>query len=348
MKIGEVIRKYRKEKDLTQEQMANYLGVSAPAVNKWENGNTFPDISLLAPIARLLGITTDQLLSYREDLTDQEIGRILTCLSEKVRQEEYEQVFAWAEEKILEYPNCEKMILAMAQILDSYRDITGVLESSRYDGKIHEFYMRAFNSKDPDISQAAAAALFHFSLSKKEYETARNYLEKIPENTVNPKRLQAILNQKEGKRAEAYEAYERLLFSGYGDISWALNGIYALALEENDIRKAEKIVEKQKALAELLEMGRYMEASPGLELAILKKDKETVIEIMTDLVHSIKNMDEFKNSELYEHMKFSNAGKEQVIFMLLKGLEEDVSIEFLRDDKRYRMLVRELKHMLEN
>lgn len=40
MKIGEVIRKYRKEKDLTQEQMANYLGVSAPAVNKWENGDS--------------------------------------------------------------------------------------------------------------------------------------------------------------------------------------------------------------------------------------------------------------------------------------------------------------------
>lgn len=38
MKIGEIIRKYRKEKNLTQEEMANRLGVTAPAVNKWENG----------------------------------------------------------------------------------------------------------------------------------------------------------------------------------------------------------------------------------------------------------------------------------------------------------------------
>lgn len=38
MQIGQVIRKYRKEQNLTQEEMANRLGVTAPAVNKWENG----------------------------------------------------------------------------------------------------------------------------------------------------------------------------------------------------------------------------------------------------------------------------------------------------------------------
>lgn len=51
MKTGEVIRKYRKQKELTQEEMAARLGVTAPAVNKWENGNSLPDIALLAPIA---------------------------------------------------------------------------------------------------------------------------------------------------------------------------------------------------------------------------------------------------------------------------------------------------------
>ena len=42
MQIGEVIRKYRKQKNMTQEEMANRLGVTAPAVNKWENGNSLP------------------------------------------------------------------------------------------------------------------------------------------------------------------------------------------------------------------------------------------------------------------------------------------------------------------
>lgn len=58
---------------MTQEEMAKRLGVTAPAVNKWENGNSLPDITLLAPIARLLGITTDILLSFRDELTAGEL-----------------------------------------------------------------------------------------------------------------------------------------------------------------------------------------------------------------------------------------------------------------------------------
>ena len=77
MQIGEVIRTYRKRKDMTQEEMARRLGVTAPAVNKWEKGNSLPDITLLAPIARLLDVSLDTLLAFREDLTAEEIKEIV-------------------------------------------------------------------------------------------------------------------------------------------------------------------------------------------------------------------------------------------------------------------------------
>ena len=77
MNIGNVIKKYRKELGYTQEEMANRLGVTTPAVNKWENGNSNPDIELLAPIARLLHISLDTLLSFRENLTDLEIEELI-------------------------------------------------------------------------------------------------------------------------------------------------------------------------------------------------------------------------------------------------------------------------------
>ncbi len=82
MEIGEVIRTYRKKKGITQEEMAVRLGVSTPAVNKWENGNSMPDILLLAPIARLLGITVDELLSFREELTQEEINGFICDVDE--------------------------------------------------------------------------------------------------------------------------------------------------------------------------------------------------------------------------------------------------------------------------
>ena len=70
MRIGEQIKNYRKTAGLTQEQEANYLGVSTPAVNKWEKGNTYPDISLLPALARLLKIDMNELFSFHEELTE--------------------------------------------------------------------------------------------------------------------------------------------------------------------------------------------------------------------------------------------------------------------------------------
>lgn len=59
------LRRLRLEKNLTQEQLANILGVSIQSISRWECGNTMPDIMLLPEIARLYGVTIDDL--YRED-----------------------------------------------------------------------------------------------------------------------------------------------------------------------------------------------------------------------------------------------------------------------------------------
>ena len=61
--IGNRISKYRKEKGLTQEELAAKLGVSSQAVSKWENDASCPDISLLPQLCRILGISVDELLT---------------------------------------------------------------------------------------------------------------------------------------------------------------------------------------------------------------------------------------------------------------------------------------------
>lgn len=61
--LGARIVKYRKEKGMTQETLAEKLGVSSQAVSKWENDVSCPDISLLPQLSRVLGVTTDELLT---------------------------------------------------------------------------------------------------------------------------------------------------------------------------------------------------------------------------------------------------------------------------------------------
>ena len=67
MKIGENIRAMRLRQGLTQEQVAQQLGVTYQAVSKWENGTNTPDIALLPDIASLFGVTIDAL--FNQDAT---------------------------------------------------------------------------------------------------------------------------------------------------------------------------------------------------------------------------------------------------------------------------------------
>ena len=70
MTIGEKIKELRKKNDLTQEKLADYLCVSYQAVSKWECGLSSPDLSLIVPLAKLLRVTTDELLGMTPPETD--------------------------------------------------------------------------------------------------------------------------------------------------------------------------------------------------------------------------------------------------------------------------------------
>ncbi len=61
--IGKKIEKYRKERDLTRNELAELVGVAMPTVYRWENGDRLPDIVTLMKIARLLGIKYDKFMS---------------------------------------------------------------------------------------------------------------------------------------------------------------------------------------------------------------------------------------------------------------------------------------------
>ncbi len=67
LNIGENIRKHRREANLTQEQLAEKLGVSFQAISRWENETTYPDMELLPAIAKFFGISVDQLLGCPEE-----------------------------------------------------------------------------------------------------------------------------------------------------------------------------------------------------------------------------------------------------------------------------------------
>lgn len=343
MSLGKVIRKYRKNRNLTQEEMAGRLGVTASAVNKWENENSYPDITLLAPIARLLNISLDTLLSFRKDLTTEEINEIVCEADSKLKEESYDEAFLWAKKKLEQYPNCEELILNIAIIFDAQRIVQEVSNKAEYDDYLCSLYVRVLDSDDETIRIRAADSLVGFYMRKKQYDKAEKYLEYFSIQNPERKRKQAQIYAETGRVKEAYKAYEELLFSDYQRVSMELHGMYMLALQDNDRKRAHRLVDKQKELARCFEMGEYYEISSGLELATLEKDTDSVVTIMEEMLSCIEQIGDFRKSQLYEHMEFKEIREDymaEVKENLLKCFCDEESFGFLKNDERWQRLVK--------
>ena len=319
MTLGKVIRKYRKGKSMTQEEMAARLGVSAPAVNKWENENSYPDIMLLAPIARLLEISLDTLLSFQEDLTREEIQKMTVELDEMLKKEPYDQGFCWVKKKLEQYPNCGWLIISAAVILDAQCIVQKPPCAAEYEEYISSLYHRALECGDEEVRVRAADALVGFYRRKKDYVKAEKYLEYFSIQNPMRKIQQAIIYQETNRVHEAYKTYEELLFADYQRVNAQLQGMYALALQEKDRKKAHFLVDKQVEMAKCFDMGRYYEVSPGLELAVQEKDKKAVEEIGKEMLSCVDQMCSFRESPLYEHMEFKAPRRE-----FLEGVKENL------------------------
>ena len=192
MQIHEIIKEKRLMKHYTQEMLANYLGVSTSAVNKWENGISYPDITLLPVLARVLDTDLNTLLSFKDDMTMEEIGIFLNFLSDKLDQEGLDAVYTCAIDKIKEFPTCDSLIFNVALFLDGAISMS---YSNEYDFTIIEpLYKRLLQSNDLNIQNHSKRILIQRYIQKQEYKQAEELLNSLSDlQPIDKKQLQIQL-----------------------------------------------------------------------------------------------------------------------------------------------------------
>lgn len=114
MELGNNIRNLRKQRGMTQEQLAQAMGVTVGAVYKWESEKCVPDIMIIMELADLFGVSVDVLLSYH--LRENRRKELVELLKRFRREKTGEEALAEAEKALVRYPNSFDIVNESAEL----------------------------------------------------------------------------------------------------------------------------------------------------------------------------------------------------------------------------------------
>ena len=349
MRINEQIRRYRKEAGLTQEQIANYLGVSTPAVNKWEKGTTFPDVALLPALARLLKIDLDTLFDFHETLTDVEINafsRELAALSH----DSLDQAFEMARQKIQEYPQSDELAYAAASILNACLVLSPMEKEKRekYESMVVHWLEQAAGSQNNDIRNAAIYILLGKATQAEDSDKAAALLDQLPNQKIDKTPFEVNILMQQGKLDEAAVLLESRLLQGitYGQA-------YFLRLMELEMKcgqpeKARQIAGIIEKLVLLLGLWNYGAGVSRLQIALCEKDIEGSLAAIRETMKAVETPWELSDSPLFYRIArkkdkdlgkyFKDVGK-SFIPAFLSELKTSAEYDFLRDNPEFQEIL---------
>ncbi len=195
IRLGEKIKSLRKQKNISQEVFAGYLGVSFQAVSKWENGNTMPDVTMIPAIASFFGVSTDELFDFKLYEIERNVREIVTehrkyFYTDKLKAEEI------LREGLKKYPGNDILLDCLMGVLCELERNNEVItigkalvESTKYD----------------DLRFDAYRTMAEAYKAMGEYELAKDAIEHIPEIYFTKLGVAARLLEGE----EMYEAAQK-------------------------------------------------------------------------------------------------------------------------------------------
>ena len=195
LQIGEKIKTLRKQKNISQEVFAGYLGVTFQAVSKWENGITLPDVTLIPAIASFFGVSTDELFDFNLYETEKRVEEIV-CENSRYWNTDKKKAEQIIRDGLKKYPgndillNCLIGVLELPEQSEEVISIAKALvESTKYD----EVRLDAYRI----MAEAYAA--------QGDLTAAKDAIEHIPEIYFTKLEVAATLLEGE----DAYEAAQK-------------------------------------------------------------------------------------------------------------------------------------------
>ncbi len=189
LNIGNKIKNLRRQKNISQEVLAQYLGISFQAVSKWESGMTMPDITLIPALASFFGISTDELFDYNYYETEKRIREIVDA-SYPYRGKDDAKCEELLRAGLKKYPGNEVLLNCL---------IYSIPVPERSDEVISICRSLVESAREDDIRYDACRILAETYQKIGETGLARDTLQRIPEIYFTKLELEAVLLEGEDK-----------------------------------------------------------------------------------------------------------------------------------------------------
>lgn len=246
--IGENIKRLRRERDLTQEEVAVHLGVSFQSISKWERGDGYPDITMLPSLAEYFGVSVDELIGMSKIAKSKKYDDINSLWTENNRKGLHQDNVTLMRKSLKTFPN---NALLLVQLSTSLEKLDGTKEEKakylRESIAVQEQILRY--GEDSEIRGATLYNICFAYWKNGEYDKALEQAKKLPNLYKAQENALLYFLQGEEKHKVAKEALTPL--------AWAMS-LHLSALAETESEPA--YLEKAAQILDILFDGKEDDA----------------------------------------------------------------------------------------
>lgn len=294
--FSSILLNLRKVEGKTQQDIAEYIGVTTAAVSKWETGQSYPDIMTLPKLATYFNISIDEILGYEPQMSKQDIQKLYRRLSEDFQKKPFDEVFEEIKLLVKEYYSCFPLLLQLVILLINYSNINAERTEVTFEYLKKLCIRIAQNSKEPKIIQLSRTIQAQLAMMMHQPQQALDLLgeelEPYAGNNIILASAYILLDQTE----KAEETYQISLFQDTISTMAVLSNYLQLQITTPNVFQS--TIDKALGLIELFDledlhtpscMTFYISAAQGY---VLQQNTEEALKMLE------------KYRSLIEHLKF--------------------------------------------
>ncbi len=259
--VGKTVQQRRRAKGMTQEQLAQLVGVSSAAVSKWETASALPDVALLCPLARALDCTLDELLDFKPQLTAEEVNTMSKTAARLFQQGQGQKARDFCEARLKEYPNDLYLAFCCGGLYTQYLSVNEDEDQARRQlERAVQLMERARGLENEEQHRSALLTLAGLYTMQERLEDALNTLDQLPGCNQDAQSMRASILLKKGD-LETAEALENAnLASHLHNAQLSLLGLATIAHKKG---QDEKVLALLDQLDQLDAMGERFQLTAG-------------------------------------------------------------------------------------